>query len=237
MTEHTDLIPMAGETDGPPAFDLVRRGYDPNQVTHHVNWLVEQLREAEAHRAAAEAAASEAASEAARVRDDLAANRPAWEEFGGRVTQILQLAEEEAATVRAERTREAEAQLEEARRIVTEAEAAREKTLRDADGQAASIVSTARGEAERIVEIARSTAQTAEDESKRRLADLERQREQVNTQLSALRDQVTTQLGALRDKLTAASASIASIEAAPEPRAITADATAALPAPASMRGV
>ncbi|SNQ46019.1 conserved hypothetical protein [Frankia canadensis] len=234
MTEHTDLIPMAGESDGPPAFDLVRRGYDPNQVTHHVNWLVEQLREAEAHRAAAEAAASEAASEAARVRDDLAANRPAWEEFGGRVTQILQLAEEEAATVRAERTREAEAQLEEARRIVTEAEAAREKTLRDADEQAASIVSTARGEAERIVELARSTAQTTEDESKRRLADLERQREQVTTQLAALRDQVTTQLGALRDKLTAASASIASIEAAPiEERKAIGGETAALPAPAS----
>jgi len=208
MTEHTDLIPMGGEGEGAPAFDLVRRGYDPHQVNAHVNWLVEQLREAESHRAAAEAAASEAAAEAARIRDDLAAGRPAWEEFGGRITQILQLAEEEAATVRAERTREAEAQLEEARRIVMEAEQTREHTLREADEQAQSIVSSARAEAERIVELARSTAAQAEEESQRRLSELERQRDTVTAQLAALRDQVTDQLGALRDRLTAATASI-----------------------------
>jgi vacuolar-type H+-ATPase subunit H len=206
MTEHTDLIPMAGEGDGSPGFDLVRRGYDPHQVNAHVNWLVEQLREAEAHRSAAEAAASEAAAEAARVRDDLAANRPAWEEFGGRITQILQLAEEEAATVAAERTRDADSQLEEARRIVAEAERTRDKTLRDADEQAAGIVSTARAEAEHIVETARAKATQLEEESQRRLTELERQRDQVTAQLSALRDQVTGQLTALRDRLTAATA-------------------------------
>ncbi|MBX6387604.1 MAG: sugar-binding protein [Frankia sp.] len=208
MTEHSDYIPMAGEGDGSPGFDLVRRGYDPHQVNSHVNWLVEQLREAEAHRAAAEAAASEAAAEAARIRDDLAANRPAWDEFGGRITQILMLAEEEAATLRAERTREAEAQLEEARRIVAEAEQTRDRTLREADEQAAGIVSTARGEAEHIVEAARSKAAELEGESQRRLAELERQRDQVTAQLGALRDQVTAQLGALRDRLAAATAAI-----------------------------
>lgn len=220
MTEHSDLIPMSGEGDGAPGFDLVRRGYDPHQVNAHVNWLVEQLREAESHRAAAEAAASEAAAEAARVRDDLAANRPAWEEFGGRITQILQLAEEEAATVRAERTRDAESQLEEARRIVTEAEHTRDRTLREADEQAQSIVSSARAEAERVVEAARSAAAQTEEESARRLAELEHQRDQVTAQLGALHDQVTAQLGALRDRLTAATAPIEAPSAS-GPRALT----------------
>ncbi|WP_018640729.1 sugar-binding protein [Parafrankia elaeagni] len=228
MTEHSDLIPMAGEGEGAPGFDLVRRGYDPQQVNAHVNWLVEQLREAESHRAAAEAAASEAATEAARVRDDLAANRPAWEEFGGRITQILQLAEEEAATVRAERTRDAEAQLEEARRIVAEAEYTRERTVLDAEEQAQNIVASARAEAERVVETARATAAATEGESARRLADLENQRDQVTAQLGALHDQVTAQLGALRDRLTAATAPLQAGSA--PPRALTAGDSAAAPA-------
>jgi hypothetical protein len=203
MTEHTDLIPMGDGSEASPGFDLVRRGYDPHQVNAHVNWLVEQLREAESHRAAAEAAASEAAAESARIRDDLAANRPAWEEFGGRITQILQLAEEEAATVRAERTREADAQLEEARRIVADGERARDKMLREADEQAATIVATARAEAEHIVDSARSKANKLEEESQRRLTELGRQRDQVTTQLGGLREQVTTLLGAVADQLAA----------------------------------
>lgn len=224
MTEHTDLIPMADGSEAAPGFDLVRRGYDPHQVNAHVTWLVEQLREAESHRAAAEAAASEAAAESARIRDDLAANRPAWEEFGGRITQILQLAEEEAATVRTERTREADAQLEEARRIVSDAEHTREKTLREADEQAAGIVSTARAEAEHIVDSARSKAAQLEDESQARLDELENQRDQVTAQLGTLRDQVTAQLGALRDQLTAAAGPLVTmpppkVEAGPKARA------------------
>ncbi|ONH28108.1 sugar-binding protein [Pseudofrankia asymbiotica] len=208
MTEHSDLIPMAGEGEGSPGFDLVRRGYDPHQVNSHVAWLMEQLREAEAHRAAAEAAASEAAAEAARIRDDLASGRPAWDDFGGRITQILMLAEEEAATVRSERTRDAEAQLDEARRIVSDAEHTRDRTLREADEQAAGIVSTARGEAEHIIETSRSKAHKLEGESQQRLTELERQRDQVTSQLGALRDQVTSQLSALRNQLAAATAAI-----------------------------
>jgi vacuolar-type H+-ATPase subunit H len=208
MTEHSDMMPMSGEVDGSPGFDLVRRGYDPHQVNSHVAWLMEQLREAEAHRAAAEAAASEAAAEAARVRDDLAAGRPAWDDFGGRITQILILAEEEAATVRSERTREADSQLEEARRIVSDAEHTRDRTLREADEQAAGIVSTSRGEAEHIIDTARTKAHKLEDESSQRLTELERQRDQVTQQLGALRSQVTQQLSALQNQLAAATAAI-----------------------------
>ncbi|WP_322778687.1 sugar-binding protein [Frankia sp. Cas4] len=195
MSEQTDLIPMSDGTDASPDFDLVRRGYDPHQVKAHVNWLVEQLREAESHRAAAEAAASEAASETATARDHLAANRPAWEEFGGRITQILQLAEEEAADVRAERTREVDAALQQAQQEHAEARRTHERTIRDAEASAQEILSTAQAEAETIVAAARSTAETAEEESRRRLADLGRQR-----------DQVTAQLGQLRDRLAAAMA-------------------------------
>ncbi|WP_239335248.1 sugar-binding protein [Frankia sp. CiP3] len=195
MSEQTDLIPMSDGTDASPDFDLVRRGYDPHQVKAHVNWLVEQLREAESHRAAAEAAASEAASEAAAARDDLAANRPAWEEFGDRITQILQLAEEEAAAVRAERTREAEVALQEAERVHADARRTHERMVQEAGAAAQAMISAAQAEAEDILSGARTAAAAAEEESRRRLADLGRQR-----------DQVTAQLGQLRDRLAAAMA-------------------------------
>ncbi|WP_250281311.1 MULTISPECIES: sugar-binding protein [unclassified Frankia] len=218
MTEQTDLIPMSGGGDASPEFDLVRRGYDPHQVRAHVNWLVEQLREAESHRAAAEAAASEAAIEAATLRDDLAANRPAWEEFGGRITKILQLAEEEAAAVRAERTREAEVALEEARQTHADAQRTRERTIREAETKAQEIVATAEAQAEQIVTSAREAAERAENDSRRRLADLGRQR-----------DQVTTQLGQLRDRLAAAMAPLdLSVNPGVDPEPVDAEQPAAV---------
>ncbi len=204
MTEQTDLIPMSDDAAASPGFDLVRRGYDPHQVDAHVGWLVEQLREAESHRAAAEAAAADAASEASRVRDDLAAGRPAWEEFGGRITQILQIAEEEGTAIRAQRTRDADAHLEEARRVTAEAERNRDATLADADRRGRAIVAAAEQEADRILRETRKTATEEERESKRRLADLDRQRAQV-----------TGQLGRLRDGLAAA---MAPLELAASPR-------------------
>jgi hypothetical protein len=188
MTEQTDLIPMSEDAAASPGFDLVRRGYDPHQVNAHVGWLVEQLREAESHRAAAEAAAAEAAAESSRVRDDLAAGRPAWEEFGGRITQILQLAEEEGAAIRAQRSRDADAHLEEARRVTAEAERNRDATLKEAASRARQIVQAAETEAERLLRETRQTAAEEERESKRKLAELGRQRAQVTGQLGKLRD-------------------------------------------------
>lgn len=213
MTEQTDIIPMAEDVAAPPAFDFVRRGYDPHQVNAHVGWLVEQLRDAESHRAAAEAAASEAAAESARVQDDLAANRPAWEEYGGRITQILQLAEEEGAAIRAARSRDADAHLEEARRVTAEAERTREATLKDADRRARQIIASAESEADRLLRETRQTAAEEERESKRRLADLERQRTQVTAQLSRLRDGLSAAMAPLELAPAGASNGALAVEA------------------------
>jgi chromosome segregation ATPase len=188
MSEHTDLIPMSEDAAASPGFDLVRRGYDPHQVDAHVGWLEERLREAEGHRSAAEAAASDAATEAARAREDLSSNRPAWEDFGGRITKILQLAEEEGATVREARTHEADHHLEQARQVVAEAGRTRESTIADAEQRARDIVRAAEGEGERIMRESKQTAAVQQRDSERRLADLERQRDQVTNQLSRLRD-------------------------------------------------
>src|SRR5512135_2744023 len=117
MSDHTELIPMTDDEVITPGFDLVRRGYDPHQVDAHIGWLEARLREAESQRAAAEAAAAEARGAAAAAREELAADRPAWKTFRGRITQILDLAENEGAGSRHRRPREADQLHEEARRL------------------------------------------------------------------------------------------------------------------------
>ena len=43
MSEHTDLLPLRGPEEGGPVFDLVRRGYDREQVDSHLAWLEERV--------------------------------------------------------------------------------------------------------------------------------------------------------------------------------------------------
>jgi len=110
------------------------------------------------------------------------------------------LAEEEAATVRAERTRDADTQLEEARRIVSDAGAHRDRTCaRRRAGRRDRVDGARRGGAHHRHRPPK--ANKLEGESQARLTELERQRNQVTSQLGALRDQVTQQLSALRNQL------------------------------------
>src|SRR5664280_884827 len=76
MSEHTDLLPLRSPEEGGPAFELVRRGYDRDQVENHLGWLEDQLRNAEIARDAAEQAAASAAAEAEDARDALESGRP-----------------------------------------------------------------------------------------------------------------------------------------------------------------
>src|SRR5664279_734485 len=100
MSEHTDLLPLRSPEEGGPAFELVRRGYDRDQVENHLGWLEDQLRNAEIARDAAEHAAASAAAEAEAAREALELGRPQWNELGDRITQILTLAEEQGTEIR-----------------------------------------------------------------------------------------------------------------------------------------
>src|ERR1700710_1880394 len=108
MSEHTDLLPLRGPEEGGPVFDLIRRGYDREQVDSHLAWLEERVQEAEQAREAAEASASHAPADAERGPEELESGRPSWDALGERITQILNLAEEEGAEIRAARSREAD---------------------------------------------------------------------------------------------------------------------------------
>ena len=208
MSEQTDLLPLRSPEEGGPAFELVRRGYDRDQVENHLGWLEDQLRNTEIARDAAEQAAATAAAEAEAARDELERGRPQWHELGDRVTQILTLAEEEGASIRASRLVEADELLAEARQTNADAERLHGARVREAEAQALAITTAAQTEAEHVTTTAQAEAeqimttaqaeadrilvraqqQAAEEEraAARRLAELERQHDAVNSQLTRL---------------------------------------------------
>ncbi len=199
MSEHNDLLPLRSPEEGGPAFELVRRGYDRDQVENHLGWLEDQLRNTEIARDAAEQAAAAAAAEAEAAREELERGRPQWHELGDRITQILNLAEEQGTEIRLQRTREAEQLLADSRQAAAEAdrenaarirdaEAHAQQLVADAQAEAEQLVSSAQAEADRILVRAQTQAADAERASSRRLADLERQRDAVNAQLTRLHE-------------------------------------------------
>ena len=194
MSEHTDLLPLRGPDEGGPVFDLVRRGYDREQVDSHLAWLEERVHEAEQARESAEASASQATADAEQAREELESGRPSWDALGERISQILNLAEEEGMEIRASRSREADQLLAQARHDAAEAERLHGVRLRDAERQAQEIVREAQREAEAVVRDGQQQAMEDERESKRRLAELERQRNQVHEQLQTLHQRLAAAL-------------------------------------------
>jgi hypothetical protein len=194
MSEHNDLLPLRSPEEGGPAFELVRRGYDRDQVENHLGWLEDQLRNAEMARDAAEQAAATASAEAEAAREELERGRPQWHELGDRVSQILTLAEEQGSEIRAQRTREANELLNDARQAAADAERAHGTRIREAEAQAEQIMTTAQAEADRILLRAQQQAAEEERAASRRLAELERQRDAVNAQLTRLHEALAAAL-------------------------------------------
>lgn len=172
MSEHTDLLPLRSPEEGGPAFELVRRGYDRDQVENHLGWLEDQLRNAEIARDAAEHAAATAAAEAEAAREALELGRPQWNELGDRITQILTLAEEQGTEIRMQRTREADELLADARQAAIDADRAHGQRLREADAQAAQLVSDAQSQSEQMMS-------DAQNRSEQMLSDAQNRSEQI----------------------------------------------------------
>ena len=96
-----------GPASSGPSFEVVRRGYDRDQVDAQLREMRERLTNAESARQAAEkrAKASEGEQRAGRTE-----SAPAQQEsFGYRAEKILRLAEHEAADVRSRAASEATA--------------------------------------------------------------------------------------------------------------------------------
>lgn len=172
-------------------FEVVWRGYDRDQVDHHLQDLLVQL-ETERHRA------DTIRKDLRRAENELAnAQRPAAGEesqsFGHRVEKILRMAELEAGEIRRKATDEASALMEKAR---VEAEAYRHDAERQLITRASNLdQEAARRNAviqEREAEVAAELA-AAKQRSDELRADAEHEAERVRKHAEALAQQTRTQ--------------------------------------------
>ncbi|WP_219416963.1 hypothetical protein [Pseudonocardia nigra] len=196
------------------SFDVVRRGYDRDQVDAQMRELRERLTAAESARQAAEQHARATEGELRAVRSQQG-DSPAisQESFGFRAEKILRLAEHEAADVRSRAANEATALVEQARAdaerhrheveqklIARSAEldqeaAQRNVAIQEREQQAAATLASARDEATRITDDARHNADALVSEAKNRAdevrhrseQDLKRRRDAAEQELRRIR--------------------------------------------------
>jgi hypothetical protein len=177
---------------GQADFEVVRRGYDRDQVDAQLRELRDRLNAAESGRQAAEKRARDGESDKRSSRSDA----PAQESFGFRAEKILRLAEHEAADVRSRAASEATALVEQARAdaerhrheveqslIVRSAEldqeaAQRNVAIQEREKQAAATLAAAREDAARIADDARHTADALVSEAKNRAEELRHRSDQ-----------------------------------------------------------
>lgn len=129
MSNETEILPAMNED----SFAIVMRGYNRKDVDEHLARTKQQIQGLEQRLAQALNEAQEARREAEKVRQELAATKkqlegqePSYDELGERLSQILRLADQEAASKKTSADAEAErvrkAAEEDAKRIVAEAQ-------------------------------------------------------------------------------------------------------------------
>jgi len=226
-------FPHAGAPDGGPGFDVVRRGYDREQVEHHLNQLIGKLTAADKARAEAEQRVRTVQEELRAVRARSESDTPmSQDSFGFRAEKILRMAEHEAADVRARAAKEATAVVEQARAdaerhrheveqtlIARSAEldqeaAQRNVAIQEREQQAQAQLADAREESARIGEDAQRSADKliadaegrADQLQKRTDNEIRRRREAAEQELrriGTLRDSVRIEIGRLHALLGA----------------------------------
>lgn len=155
---------MQSNGPGDIQFDVVRRGYDREQVDERMRFLSAELTTAEQALTAARDRAATLEDELTSVRSDVGRQAPETG-FGHRVEKILRLAEEEAAEIR--------------QRASDEAAEIRQQ----AGDEASSIVERARAEAEQLVGDATESAQQRTRHFEQELERLAALREDVQKRL------------------------------------------------------
>jgi hypothetical protein len=201
-----------GSMTGGPAFEVVRRGYDRDQVDAQLRDMRERLASAEAARQAAEKRAQAGEAERRSGRGDAPA--PAAESFGYRAEKILRLAEHEAADVRSRAASEATTLVEQARAdaerhrheveqslIARSAEldqeaAQRNVALQEREAQAA------RHSAEALVNEAQSRADELRHRSEQEIRRRREAAEHELRRISGLHEGVRGEMGRLHTLLT-----------------------------------
>jgi DivIVA domain-containing protein len=133
----TEIGPENAE--GPPAFRVVRRGYDRDEVDAYFAQLAGRLREAVGQYAKAEQARAAMEGEVARLRDDA----PSFEQVGGEAAALLQEAGRSAEQLVENGRRRAET-------IVEKAHQQAEQLRADVTTEAQKVLEQAREVAEQI---------------------------------------------------------------------------------------
>ncbi|MHA6621563.1 hypothetical protein [Pseudonocardia sp. DLS-67] len=212
------------------SFDIVRRGYDRDQVDAQMRELRDRVNAAETARKQAEQHARGIEGELRTTRAQQADGPISQESFGFRAEKILRLAEHEAADVRSRAANEATALVEQARAdaerhrheveqklIARSAEldqeaAQRNVAIQEREQQAAAMLSAARDDASRITDDARAAADKVLSEAQARAKevlnrsdqDLKRRREAAEQELrriGSLHEGVRNEMGRLHKLL------------------------------------
>ena len=192
-TQKSTVPTGGGPINSGPSFEVVRRGYDRDQVDAQLREMRERLSMAESARMAAEKRATTSEEAGKRPARDSA---PSQESFGYRAEKILRLAEHEAADVRSRAASEATNLVEQARAdaerhrheveqslIARSAEldqeaAQRNVALQEREAQAAATLAAAREDAARIADDARHAAEVLVSEAQARAEELRHRSEQ-----------------------------------------------------------
>jgi cell division septum initiation protein DivIVA len=129
------------------SFDIVLRGYDRVQVDRHLDWLEDQLLQA---------------------RSEAARDRPSYAQLGERITRILELADQEAESIRRA-----------ALSATDDARAEASKIAERAQAEAGATTEQARANAERILAEARTQARQILDAAGREVQAMAEQRDKI----------------------------------------------------------
>lgn len=206
---------------GMPPFDMVRRGYDRDQVDGHLRNLAERLAAASQAGQAAEQRIRTLEEElrAARKRSESVEPSMSQESFGFRAEKILRLAEHEAADVRARAAKEATAVVEQARAdaekhrhdveqglIARAADQDREAAernvaIQEREQQAQATLADAREESARITDEARRGAEKTLADAQSRAEQLRLRTDNECRRKREAAEQELCRLGNLRDNV------------------------------------
>ena len=139
--DQVDIDTGSGQhnAEGPPAFRVVRRGYDRDEVDAYFSQLAARLREAVDQYARAEQARAELEAQASRLRD----RTPSFEQVGGEAAALLQEAGRSAEQLVENGRRRAET-------IVEKAQQQAEQLRADVTDEAQKVLEQAREVAEGI---------------------------------------------------------------------------------------
>jgi DivIVA domain-containing protein len=200
--------------DGPPAFRVVRRGYDRDEVDAYFSQLAARLRQAVDQYARAEQARADLEAEATRLRE----RSPSFEHVGGEAAALLQEAGRSAEQLVENGRRRAET-------IVEKAQQQAEQVRADVTDEAQKVLEQAREVAEQIrqeVEQERAAVLSETDEVREFRDGLLDDLGRVHGEISGLLERTRRQ----RDQALAAG------DADPEPPAVPDAGAEALAPPA-----